>query len=105
MRPESYGSIDKLLDTVDSIKKELDQIKNCASMSEISQLEEHIRHECQVVEAMPGYMGQEIFAIISARRNELRKDKLNSIFNLGVKPVVQEEPKPEPKTKTKKGKK
>ena len=72
MRPESVNAIDALLDTVRSIKKELETIKTSTDLAQINMLEERIRHECQVIEAAPGYMGQDIHRQIMNRRLEIR---------------------------------
>lgn len=72
MRPESVNAIDALLDTVRSIKKELETIKTSTDLAQINMLEERIRNECQVIEAAPGYMGQDIHRQIMNRRLEIR---------------------------------
>lgn len=79
MRPESASAIDKLLDTVNSIKSELDSLKNITDMTALGRLEDRIRQECQVIEALPGYMGQEIFRQIQIRRGEIRQEQINEI--------------------------
>lgn len=79
MRPESASAIDKLLDTVNSIKSELDSLKNITDITTLSRLEDRIRQECQVIEALPGYMGQDIYKQIQARRAEIRQQQINQI--------------------------
>ena len=79
MRPESASAIDKLLDTVNSIKSELDSLKNITDITMLSRLEDRIRQECQVIEALPGYMGQDIYKQIQARRAEIREEQIKQI--------------------------
>ena len=79
MRPESVSAIDKLLDTVNSIKSELDSLKDITDITALSRLEDRIRQECQVIEALPGYMGQDIYRQVQARRLEIREQQIAQI--------------------------
>lgn len=87
MRAEASGAIDALLDTVKSIKAELEEIRTAKDLGTINRLEERIRHECQVIEAMPGYMGQEIYRQVQIRRAQLRAQNYNMAVN-AVKEVI-----------------
>lgn len=87
MRAEASGAIDALLDTVKSIKAELEEIKTAKDLGTINRLEERIRQECQVIEAMPGYMGQEIYRQVQIRRAQLRAQNYNMAVN-AVKEVM-----------------
>lgn len=87
MRAEASGAIDALLDTVKSIKAELEEIKKAKDLGTINRLEERIRQECQVIEAMPGYMGQEIYRQVQIRRAQLRAQNYNMAVN-AVKEVM-----------------
>lgn len=87
MRAEASGAIDALLDTVKSIKAELEEIKTAKDLGTINRLEERIRNECQVIEAMPGYMGQEIYRQVQIRRAQLRAQNYNMAVN-AVKEVI-----------------
>lgn len=87
MRAEASGAIDALLDTVKSIKAELEEIRTAKDLGTINRLEERIRHECQVIEAMPGYMGQEIYRQVQIRRAQLRAQNYNMAVN-AVKEVM-----------------
>lgn len=81
MREESASALDRLLDTVKSIQSELDSLPKITDMSTLGRLEERIRNECQVIEALPGYLGQEVFRRIQTRRSEIRKEQINQIRN------------------------
>lgn len=87
MRAEASGAIDALSDTVKSIKAELEEIKKAKDLGTINRLEERIRQECQVIEAMPGYMGQEIYRQVQIRRAQLRAQNYNTAVN-AVKEVT-----------------
>ena len=87
MRAEASGAIDALLDTVKSIKAELEEIRTAKDLGTINRLEERIRNECQVIEAMPGYMGQEIYRQVQIRRAQLRAQNYNMAVN-AVKEVM-----------------
>lgn len=87
MRAEASGAIDALLDTVKSIKAELEEIRTAKDLGTINRLEERIRQECQVIEAMPGYMGQEIYRQVQIRRAQLRAQNYNMAVN-AVKEVI-----------------
>ena len=87
MRAEASGAIDALLDTVKSIKAELEEIRTAKDLGTINRLEERIRNECQVIEAMPGYMGQEIYRQVQIRRAQLRAQNYNTAVN-AVKEVI-----------------
>lgn len=82
MRAESASAIDRLLSTVESIKSELDSLKTITDMATLSRLEDRIRQECQVIEALPGYMGQEIFRRVQIRRNEIRQENMNHVRSI-----------------------
>ena len=79
MRPESASAMDKLIDTVNSIKTELESLPKITDMTILGRLEDRIRQECQVIEALPGYMGQEIYKRIQARRMEIRREHIDKI--------------------------
>lgn len=87
MRAEASGAIDALLDTVKSIKAELEEIRTAKDLGTINRLEDRIRQECQVIEAMPGYMGQEIYRQVQIRRAQLRAQNYNMAVN-AVKEVM-----------------
>lgn len=101
MRAESASAIDKLLDTVNSIKSELDSLKDITDMTSLGRLEERIRNECQVIEALPGYLGQEIYRRVQVRRSEIREENIKQIRSI----TEEEEESPKPKKTTKKGQK
>lgn len=101
MRSESASAIDRLLSTVESIKSELDSLKTITDMSTLSRLEDRIRQECQVIEALPGYMGQEIFRRVQIRRNEIRQEQINHVRSI----TEEKEESPKSKGTAKKGKK
>lgn len=79
MRAESASAIEKLLDTVKSVQSELDSLKNITDMTSLGRMEDRIRNECQVIEALPGYLGQEVFRRIQTRRTEIRREQINHI--------------------------
>lgn len=85
MRSESASALDRLLDTVKSIQSELDSLPKITDMTSLGRLEERIRNECQVIEAIPGYLGQEVFRRIQTRRAEIRKEQINQIRNITEK--------------------
>lgn len=85
MREESASALDRLIDTVKSIQSELDGLSNITDMTSLGRLEERIRNECQVIEAIPGYLGQEVFKRIQTRRTEIRREQINQIRNLTEK--------------------
>lgn len=101
MRAESASAIDKLLDTVNSIKSELDSLKDITDMTSLGRLEERIRNECQVIEALPGYLGQEIYRRVQVRRSEIREENIKQIRSI----TEGKEESPKPKKTAKKGEK
>ena len=110
---ESKSAIQKAVDTINSIKAELDALPTYNGQK-LNEVEGRIRVELQVMEALVNHVGREAYQQITDRRRQLRGEnqrwiqKTISPAEERVKEILNEEPEVKAETKPvkkKKGKK
>ena len=107
---ESKSAIQKAVDTINSIKAELDALPTYNGQK-LNEVEGRIRVELQVMEALVNHVGREAYQQINERRRQLRGEnqqwiqKTISPAEERIKEILNEEPEVEAETKPAKKKK
>lgn len=74
-------AIQKAVDTINSIKKELDDMPTYTAR-QLNEVEGRIRIELQVMEALVNHLGREVFQHVQSRRRQLRGENRQWIDNV-----------------------
>lgn len=107
---ESKSAIQKAVDTINSIKAELDALPTYDGQK-LNEVEGRIRVELQVMEALVNHVGREAYQQITERRRQLRGENQQWIQNTispaeeRVKEILNEEPEVEVEAEAKPAKK
>lgn len=78
MNPQAVDSLDKLINTADSVRAEIEKLAKVDG-KDLNMIEERIRQELQVIQALPDFIGQEIYAKVQARRHEIKLQRAEEI--------------------------
>lgn len=77
---DNKTAIDKAVDTIASIKAELDAMSTYDGRK-LNEVEGRIRVELQVMEALVNHVGREVYQAVQARRQQLRSENQQWIKN------------------------
>ena len=80
-------AIEKAVDTIKNIQQELDDMPSY-DFRKLNLVENHIRVELQVMEALVNHVGREVYQAVQIRRQQLRNDNNRKANNI-VDPVEE----------------
>lgn len=71
-------SLEKMNDTVQKLRGMVEKM-DTYNQAELNQIEDRIRNEFQVIEAMIAYVGRDIYSLAQKRRMELRNQNIADV--------------------------